>query len=282
MIDLSRPILLDLLMTVQPTVKDWQDLSVVNKDPITNENVYTPIDARSTQRVMEYYPRIVFKFTGHQPLWLRNEDGSHDKYPKWPIRKDQSTYDERLQSIATPYCLPAYLGKLDTMVFTDVNYLVRLKKYWQDMLVILSEIMLKKGPIGPEMEWIVYHIVNNDVALYILFDNLSLEYELRWFQSELLLPETKIQIIGIPGVDESEPYFFTKNDAREGMSELQKFIKEFDDVQMPPILEQYKVSTKIMKRRMRELAIAAVDKYDSSENYQQANFIAEEIAICGI
>jgi hypothetical protein len=271
-IDLSRPVLLDLLMSVSPTVKDWTGFTDINAPCIT-DNLKPKINDKNTQRTRKYYSNIVNELTG-PGLLLRNEDGSVDTYPKRPDRKDQSKDDERLTSIETNYSLPPYRGRLDTKDYVDVNYLVRLKKYWQSMLSILSEILENYGPIRKEMEWLVYHIVNNDVALWVLFDDLSTEYESRWFTQ--LTQESKTQIAGLPGI-ESEPYFFTKNDAKEGIAELRKFVEEFERVQMPSTLLKYKISTETMKKRMRELAIAVVKEYDLSGNYQQANFIAEEI-----
>lgn len=104
------------------------------------------------------------------------------------------------------------------------------------------------------MGWLVYHVVNNDIALHVLFDDLSTEYESRWYKH--LPPEEKIQIAGIPGIP-SDPYFFTRDDAKNGISEFKKFIREFEDVQIPSTLSKYKISTPAMKRRILESANAA-------------------------
>lgn len=274
-INLSRPVLLDLLKQVQPTAKDWKELSTINQDDSADKS---KIHEKSTRRTEEYYPHIVGELTGPS-LTMRNEDGSVDEYPKRPNREDKSKNDKTLKNIATNYSLPPYRGMLDAKDFVDVNYLIRQKRFWKDMLSILSEILDTQGPIRKEMEWLVYHIVNNDIASHVLFDDLSTEYESRWFKQQT--PEVKIQVAGVPGI-QSTPYFFTRTDAKKGIVELGKFTKEFQDTMMPPILEKYKISSDIMKKRIKEFAIAAVYAYDYSGNYQQADFITKEIAECGL
>lgn len=278
LIELSRPILLDLFLPVQPTAKEWKDLSKITTDNMTDNDVIQPkMHEKSVRRMEEYYPHIVGKFTGHTFI-LKNADGSLDKYPKWPERKDESEENATLKSIATHYSLPPQRGMLDMRDFVDVNYLIRLKKYWRSMTSLLAE-LLEKGPIRKEMSWLVYHIVNNDFGLYMLFDNLSLECEVRWFRR--LGIETKTQIIGVPGI-ESEPYFFTEIDAKKGVAELQKFIQEFENFQMPTTLLKYKISSKMMKKRIHDLGLAAIKTYDFFEDYQQAGFVTDAILKYGL
>lgn len=136
-INLSRPILLDLLMSVQPAVKDWKDLSEINTTSITDENTFKPkINDKNTQRTRDYYPNVVGEFSSPSFL-IRNEDGNIDAYPKRPNRKDQNEDDKRLTSIETNYSLQPFRGRLDAKDFVDVNYLLRQKKYWQSMLLCI-------------------------------------------------------------------------------------------------------------------------------------------------
>ena len=60
MIDLSRPILLDILMPVKPTIKDWTNLSEIDIDndlSIKKSNSKTSL--KSTSRIRNDFPHVV-------------------------------------------------------------------------------------------------------------------------------------------------------------------------------------------------------------------------------
>jgi len=272
LIDLARPVLLDLFMSDQPTAKDLKNLSDDISDSIDGISNGKPHE-KTVRRRMNYFANVVGSFPGVR-LKLRNQDGSIEIYPKFPDRKDQSNDDKRLKSFVTNYSLPSLREHLDTKDYVDFNYFIRLKKFWKDMLFLLEEILNKYQPIQKEMDWLVYHIVNNDVGLHVLFDDLSLECELKWFHR--LKPETQIQIAGTP-MDGSEPYPFTPEDAKKGISELRSFVQEFETVNMPTILNQYKISQKIMRRRIHEMALESADEYHRTKFYGAYNSIMDEI-----
>ena len=60
MIDLSRPILLDILMPVKPTIKDWTNLSEIDVDKnLSIKKSNTKTSLRSTDRIRNDFPHIV-------------------------------------------------------------------------------------------------------------------------------------------------------------------------------------------------------------------------------
>ena len=60
MIDLSRPILLDIFMPVKPTIKDWTNLSEIDVDKnLSIKKSNTKISLKSTDRIRNDFPHIV-------------------------------------------------------------------------------------------------------------------------------------------------------------------------------------------------------------------------------
>lgn len=264
--ELAAPVVLELLMERKPTEKDLKNLfKADSQDSKKNE--------RTVRRNFKRYSYMM----GNHPIvniHIKNQDGSIDKYPKIPDRKDPADDDKRLTSIMTNYSLGQGRVIFDPKDYVDCNYFIRLKKFWKSVLGLLAQVYEKYGPIRKEMNWLTYHIVNNDVGLHVLFDNLSLECEDRWFQR--LGEDKRRQIVGIPGL-ESDPYMFTKTDAYIGVLELQRFAGEFQRTPIPSMFDSYIVSPRTMRRRMHECALESADAYHKSGNYPQSELIMNAI-----
>lgn len=306
LIDQSRPILLDMMMSKQPTEKDWTQLSVIYNDEISSdEESKHKLQEKSVRRTMEYYPHIVTKLfpdpskkfeidykdtekyiddlISKIPDDLKNEyliKDFKDNFKKFaipfqnlPEREDERKKDKRPTNITTSYSLLSSLGRLDATIFVDENYLIRFDRYWKKMLSVMSEI-IQSHELIPKMEWFVYHIVNKDVGLHVLFDNVSSEYESRWLKN--LSENTQMQIMGLPGM-QSEPYWITPDHVKKGIKEILKQSKEFEHTPIPPILLKYKIPAKSMKKRATELVMAAVEGFDSTNNINIADFTLQEL-----
>ncbi len=267
LVKLAEVAVLDLLMSINPTTKDLKNL------PRTDDCSGSGRNEKSVRRTQKDFSHVIAESRQIRRIIIRNPDRSYDKYPKIPSRKDPARDDKRLKSIVTPYSLEPSYGSFDTKSYADANYLRRLKKFWKSMLELLVCVMERYGPIRKEMDWLIYHIVNNDNGLHVLFDNLSLECEEKWFG--MLGAEKRQQIAGLPWL-ESEPYIPTPDDAEQGISELRNFVNEFE-VAIPSTLKSYKVSQRVMKRRMYELALYAADGYHKSENLYVYKLITNEI-----
>lgn len=245
-INLTKPVLLDIFRKSFPTDRDWKKLSEIpGKDKPSHE--------KTIRRRKKQFPELI------NPL------------PK--IRNNQNEKDSRLNSFVTSYTqLPLGNPKFDVRNYVDCNYFIRLERFWKDTLEVLREIMEKFG-LEKEITWFVYHIVNNDVGLHVLFDNLSLECELRWFKT---LKTGELTNLSLPlyGMD---PNPFTIEDAKKGISELRSFIHEFDKLEIPSSLCFYKISQKTMRKRMYEIALHAADGYHCQGNFQQYELIMQEI-----
>ena len=172
-------VMLDLLADRQPTVKDW--------------NKVTGKDDRQTRRAREYMPHVVHNSDNMPRIELIEQDGTSTFIPPKDARK--SSGDGRVRNITTNYSLPrAGRSDFDLKAFTDPAYVARQRKFWEGALKGLSKWMEGGNAIRKDDEWLVHHMVNNDIAMHVLFDNLSLECEARWFEG--LGAETQFGITG--------------------------------------------------------------------------------------
>ena len=163
-----KPVLLDLLSHPQPTAKDWKEL--------------TEKGEKQTRRIEEYYPHMVTQMDNLGCIVLQNQDGTQTVLPKKITRK--SGNDKRTKKITTLYSSPRLnTGGFAMRIFADESYLKRQRQFWMNTLAILSGWLSKGHKIRPEKEWLVHHIVNNDMALHVLFDDISTECECRWFEN---------------------------------------------------------------------------------------------------
>lgn len=296
-IRLAEPVLCDLLMPRRPTTKDLKNIPQNNAsddDPLTHTRA-----EKSVRRIVDYYPNIantkpwftlprnkaesvLNEMWPWQKVWpmftpVRKKDGSCDVYPKLPNREIPAVSDHRLKNIITPYSFSQCgVARFDTKCYVDANYFIRLKKFWKAALNTTLQIMENFGPIRKEMHWFVRHIANNDVGLHVLFDNLSTECEARWF-SRLDTPGR--MRMADPFEAFLEPHEFTKNDIRQGVSELKGFIKEFERMHIPSPLQQHRIQQRTMGRRMHELALNAADSYHESKEYETCESIMNEISM---
>ena len=158
-------IMLDLLADRQPTIKDWSMLAEGD---------------RQTRRVREYHPHLVRSMDGMTYELTHGPDGV-TKTPLKTVR--EGTKDGRCQQITTSYSSPAILrDDFDLRTFADCSYMVRQGQFWEDALKGLSRWMESGNAIRRDGEWLVRHMVNNDIAMHVIFDNISREVEMRWFE----------------------------------------------------------------------------------------------------
>lgn len=103
------------------------------------------------------------------------------------------TKDRRVKGIVTPYGLGygpyASPEDFDMRVFADAAYIKRQRMFWEHSLEILSKWWHGQNETGVQRaiqnHWLLYHIVNNDIAMHVLFDNLSLECERKFLTARI-------------------------------------------------------------------------------------------------
>ena len=249
MIELFKPILLDLLVDRQPTAKDWKRLSDKNE--------------KQVRRTEEDYPHIVGQLKGGVELRLRNKDGTVSVYPRRIVRKGNG--DDRTKEITTAYSSPPlYATSFDQRVFADDAYARRQRKFWQDGIRVLSKLLEEGYRVRKGQDWILYHIVNNDIALHVIFGNLSFVCESRWFgnlsenaQREICLAHANVydedafRELGLP-----IPYAFSLDHAKKAVIEHESFVADFRK-EMPDNLQRFMISQPKMKNRVHDMIIEA-------------------------
>ena len=187
MIRLWEIVMLDLLGDGQPSVKRWKKQS--------------GHDDRLTRRTRGYYPHLVGDMSIVEMV-VGGKDGTRT-IPVNTVREQPK--DERIKALSTAYSFRSHFPRsFDLRVFADAAYIRRQKKFWKDVLIVLSK-WLDGNRVHPDNEWLIYHIVNNDVAMHVLFDNLSTECESRWFKG--LRGRTKYEVAGRIKIEwETLPY----------------------------------------------------------------------------
>ena len=274
MIDLSRPILLDILMLVKPTIKDWTNLSEIDVDKnlsIKKSNSKTSL--KSTARIRNDFSHVVDYSPCLTLVVADQKTKTVDVYPKKPIREDQRNDDKRYEPLTTTYGISPIRGYFDLKPICDKNYQIRLQNYWKGMIILLDEIQKKYNPFLKDTSWFVYHIINCDIGLQVLFDNMSLECEIKWFST--LNITNQMQIINPSSF--SKPTFHTKNDVKNGINKIREFIKKFDSYEMSPVLKQHKIPHSIMKDRMLDLILESSTIYYKSGNERISAWIDAEV-----
>lgn len=205
-------VMLDLLADSQPTVKDW--------------NMLTGKDDRQTRRTKGRAPQLVHDLDQILKWVVRKQDGTGSVTPLKPAR--ESPKDERVQLITTPYSSPgASRARFDRKVFADPAYINRQGVFWEDALTYLSKWIGKGSAIRPDGEWLVWHIVNNDIAMHVIFDNLSFVCEVNWF--EKLSDKGKYEVAGKTVRTGYETVPFTKEESKAHMDEAMKWIRAATD-----------------------------------------------------
>lgn len=205
-------VMLDLLADSQPTVNDW--VGVAGKGD------------RQTRRAKGYAPHLVHDLDQIVKWVVYKQDGTCSATPLKPVR--ESPRDERVQRITTPYSSPgAPRGEFDLRVFADHAYIKRQGKFWEDALTHLSKWMGDGSAIRPESEWLVRHIVNNDIAMHVIFDNLSFVCEVNWF--ERLSDKARCEIAGRLVRTGYETVPFTKEESKAHMDEEMDWIRTVTD-----------------------------------------------------
>lgn len=205
-------VMLDLLADSQPTVKDW--------------NMLTGKDDRQTRRTKGYAPQLVHDLDQILEWVVYKQDGTGSTTPLMQVR--ESPKDERFQRITTPYSSPgASRARFGLEVFADHAYIKRQRMFWEDALTYLSKWIGKGSAIRPDSEWLVWHIVNNDIAMHVIFDNLSFVCEVNWF--EKLSDKGKYEVAGKTVRTGYETVPFTKEESKAHMYETMKWIRAATD-----------------------------------------------------
>lgn len=245
MLELLNPVLHDMLSDVQPTAVHWKKMS--NKGE------------KQVRRTEKYYQHMVGRPGGR--VMIKNRDGGIDIYPQRIVRKGSE--DARVREITTPYSSPDVDGTFfDSRVFADKAYVKRQRIFWKAAVHTLSKWLKGGGRIRRNKEWLLYHIVNNDIASHVLFDNLSEECESHWLSTLDLKPLMEICNGSIGITDENEPVIqigtvpepFAQNDAEMAVTEHEKFVADFGK-KVPDNLQRYMIPQPKMRKRIRDLII---------------------------
>ena len=177
MIRLWRIVMPDLLGDDQPSVKGLKRQS--------------RRDDKWTRRTRKDYPHMVSDASVVEVVVV-GRDGTRTIHVN--ISREQPK-DERIQTLSTAYSSRyAFPRSFDLRAFADAAYIRRQKKFWKDALIVLSKWLDDGNKVRPDREWLIYHMVNNDIAMHVLFDNLSTECESRWF--ERLGGSTRYEVAG--------------------------------------------------------------------------------------
>lgn len=265
MVELFTPILLDMLSADPPTSKAWKSVSEKNE--------------KQVRRTGEYYPHVVDKPNGRIRLALRDKDGIISTYPKRIVRDDIG--DDRVAEIATPYSYPA-VGhtSFDPKVFADEAYVRRERQFWKHALRVLSRWLEGGGRIRPQKEWLLYHVVNNDIGLHVLFDNLSVECETHWLKtldtgSQAEFCNGSIRIFDGKGdkyLGGTVPDPYCLDNAKKAVSEHESFLTDFG-TRVPENLRYCMIPQDTMRERIRDLILEAAVELKSHrvESVEAAN-----------
>ena len=177
MIRLWRIVMPDLLGADQPSVKGLKKQS--------------RRDDKWTRRTRKDYPHMVNDASTMEVVVV-GRDGT--RTIPMNIARERPR-DERIQTLSTTYSSRhAFPRSFDLKVFSDAAYIRRQRKFWKDALAVLSKWLDDGNGVRPDSEWLIYHMVNNDIAMHVLFDNLSAECESRWF--ERLGDSTRYEVAG--------------------------------------------------------------------------------------
>lgn len=201
-------VMLDLLADCQPTIKDLKRV--------------TEKYGKQTRRLRKDSSHIVQNLDEVTEHVVYKQDGTCSATPLKPVRK--SPKDNRIRKITTPYSSPCMLRDgFDLRVFADHAYIRRQRMFWEDALKHLSKWLKEGSAIRPDNAWIVYHIVNNDIAMHVIFDNLSLECEMNWFEG--LGDKAKYEVAGRIIRKGSEMIPITKEESKADMDEMPNWIR---------------------------------------------------------
>ena len=249
MVELFTPILLDMLSNDPPTTRDWKKVSEKGE--------------KQVRRTEGYYQHMVGRQNGGVWLMLRDKDGIITTYPKRIVRNDIG--DSRVAEIATPYSYPTVGGTFfDPRVFADEAYVGRERRFWKDAVRVLSRWLEGGGCIRQQKEWLLYHIVNNDIGLHVLFDNLSVECESRWLEaldtrSQAEFCNGSIRIFDEKGswrIGGTVPDPYDQDNAEKAVNEHKLFVADFEK-EVPNNLRRFMVPQDKMRKRIRDLIIEA-------------------------
>lgn len=209
-LDLWEVVMLDLLADGQPTAKDWGALT-------------KKYDRQARRVRMDYYPHLVGNLGEGEMLYRVN---GRDE-TRIPMKTDRNgPKDDRVQRVTTQYSLQSVLpGSFDLRVFADEAYLVRERAFWEGALEILNGWIGDGIRIRGDGAWLVPHMVNNDIAMHVIFDNLSAECESRWFKN--LGDDARYEVAGSWKADASV-LSGVKDEIESAMGEA---ISRFDDLE---------------------------------------------------
>ena len=255
MVELFTPILLDMLSADPPTSKDWKRISEKGE--------------KQVRRTEEYYRHVVGKPNGGIRLAIRNEDGTISTYPKRIVRDDVG--DSRVAEIATLYSHPtAGYTSFDPRAFADEAYVRREVRFWKSALHVLSRWLEGGGRIRPQKEWLLYHVVNNDIGLHVLFDNLSVECESHWMKtldakSQAEFCNGSIRIFDEEGdkcLGGTIPDPYGLDNAKKAVNEHESFLTNFE-TEVPENLRRFMIPQDKMRERIRDLILEAATELKS-------------------
>ena len=159
------------------------------------------------------------------------------------------------------HCTPR---ALDQRVFADDAYARRQRKFWQDGIRVLSKLLEEGYRVRKGQDWILYHIVNNDIALHVIFGNLSFVCESRWFGNLSENAQREIGFAHANVYDEDAfrelglliPYAFSLDHAKKAVIEHESFVADFRK-EMPDNLQRFMISQPKMKNRVHDMIIEA-------------------------
>ena len=260
MTSLLPPILLDIFGSKQPTVYDWVHLN--SSDQNYKEKQENTIHDKQTRRVRNNFSNIVTDLDKVFSCIMVDENNKKQFVPKRDVRWSSKKNNKSIKKITTSYSRESINPHFDSSIFIDKNYVKRATKFWKSTLCILNNV-LNKIKVKPEKEWLLFHIINNDIGFHVLFDNLSIQGEMKRLKTLNLRTVTKYLT----------PQFvfyvnpLTDNDIINAIWEWKKFIKEFMNMDYP-LLNDYKIKPSIIKKRAYEMILESAESYRKGNDYE--------------
>ena len=266
---LLEHILYDLLSATQPTVKDC--------------NRESGKDGKQARRIREKYGHIV-SCPRANPI-LRHASEMREAYPGMN-RRNVAEKDDRIRPITTQYSFPGMgTASFEPRMLLDAAYVCMERMLWGKALGVLGGILGSSG-ILPARSWLAYHIVNNDIAMHVIFDNIAQECEIEWLKNSR--QEAMKVITGMyygdgivfPGPGSVlEEYPYTKQNGQDCMEELGKFLEAFDGVGADGF-GAYAVGKEVMERRLCDMMDQAIYPFIKKNDWEVFYSITYAMSKC--
>ena len=265
MISLLAPILLDIFSSKPPTVYDW--IHSNSSDQINEEAQENIIHDRQTRRVREDFPNVITNLDKTFSFSSCNETDKKSFCQREMLDGHFKKSNKSIKKITTSYSREPINPQFDSSIFIDKNYVKRATKFWKNTMYVLNNI-LNNTRVKPEKEWLLFHIVNNDIGFHVLFDNLSAQCEIK--RLDTLSLQTRRKYFLPDFVCYVKP--LTDDDIRSAIWEWKIFVEEFMKMDYA-LLNNYKIKPLSIKKHVCEMILESTESYSKGDDHETSNRI---------